>query len=80
MVSFQNWKAVRSEALNLAPQLTQQTKSIYLTVSDVKGWIKHFLRKSTGYGLTAEIIGWVYKFVEAFDVLIPPAFQHENTL
>lgn len=28
MISFQNWKAVRSEALNLAPQLAQQTKSI----------------------------------------------------
>jgi len=80
MVSFQNWKAVRPEALNLAPQQTQQTKFIYLAVLDVKGWIKYFLRKSTGCGLIVEKIECVYNFVEAFNFPIPPSFHHENTL
>lgn len=42
MVSFPNWKTVRSEALNLASQLTEQNKSIYLTVWDGKGRVTNF--------------------------------------
>lgn len=65
MLSFQNWKAVRCQALNFALQQTQQTKSIYLTAENVKGWIKYCLWKPTDYGLIAEIIRYIYNFVEA---------------
>lgn len=42
MVSFPNWKTVGSEALKLAPEQTEQNKSICLTVWDGEGWVANF--------------------------------------